>query len=355
MLIRSYRPEDMKAIVRIWNRCVDAGEVLYFSQTEESFRRIFLTGEGRNPDLLLIAEEDGQIVGMIQGVAPDSFRGCAPESAYLTVLMVDVDFRGRGIGRSLLEALARRMVPLGARRFLISNMNPVQLSWRIPGAPGHDHNNMPGADSAIPGYGFLEHMGFSVTYRNMAMYRPLADYSMPEEVKALREKLKEQGMIVGPYDARLNCDYDSLCDHVNSEYWRDVLRSEIQALKEDRPNADERMWADGVPPKGPRMLLTAVHGSRIVAFTGPVDLQSSGRGWFTGICTDPAYEGRGIATVLFHLLMDAFVREGAAFTTLFTGVENHAQKIYLRAGLRPVREFHLMTLSLSGQDGAEPD
>ena len=102
------------------------------------------------------------------------------------------------------------------------------------------------------------------------------------------------------------------------------------------------------------MLLTAVHGSRIVAFTGPVDLQSSGRGWFTGICTDPAYEGRGIATVLFHLLMDAFMREGATFTTLFTGVENHAQKIYLRAGLRPVREFHLMTLSLSGQDGAEP-
>ena len=46
--------------------------------------------------------------------------------------------------------------------------------------------------------------------------------------------------------------------------------------------------------------------------------------------------------------MEAFVREGAAFATLFTGMDNHAQKIYLAAGLRPVREFRLMSLALKG-------
>ena len=84
-----------------------------------------------------------------------------------------------------------------------------------------------------------------------------------------------------------------------------------------------------------------------MGFTGPVDKQKSGRGWFTGICTDPLFERRGIATVLFNLLMQAFVEEGAAFSTLFTGTDNHAQKIYRAAGMRTVRQFSIMTMGLN--------
>ena len=152
--------------------------------------------------------------------------------------------------------------------------------------------------------------------------------------------------MTGPYDPAMHGGFDRLCDRVGSEYWRDVLRTEIAAWEAGEPNADSRFWADGIQPSGPRTLLTATHGGEIVAFTGPVDLQKSGRGWFTGICTDPEYGRRGIATVLFHALMEAFVREGAQFTTLFTGADNHAQKIYLGAGLRPVRRFALMTKAL---------
>ena len=76
-----------------------------------------------------------------------------------------------------------------------------------------------------------------------------------------------------------------------------------------------------------------------------------GRSWalparWTG-STDPLFERKGIATVLFNLLMREFVKEGAAFTTLFTGADSHARKVYRRAGLRPVREFALMALDLT--------
>ena len=50
---------------------------------------------------------------------------------------------------------------------------------------------------------------------------------------------------------------------------------------------------------------------------------------------------------LFNLLMEAFVREGAAFSSLFTGLDNHARKVYERAGMRPVRQFNLMSMPLS--------
>ena len=178
------------------------------------------------------------------------------------------------------------------------------------------------------------------------MYMNLSGYRLPPKVEEIREKLKSEGIYTGPYDATWNCGFDKMCDGVGSEYWRNVLRTEIEAWKTGRPNADPRMWADGIPPKGPRTLLTAVHDGQIVGFTGPVDLQKSGRGWFTGICTDPAFEGRGIATVLFNLLMDEFVREGARFSTLFTGLDNHARKVYERAGMRPARQFNLMSMAL---------
>ena len=58
------------------------------------------------------------------------------------------------------------------------------------------------------------------------------------------------------------------------------------------------------------------------------------------------YERRGIASVLFNLLMQEFIAEGAAFSTLFTGEENHAQRIYLRAGFRVVRRFSVMEKGL---------
>ena len=84
----------------------------------------------------------------------------------------------------------------------------------------------------------------------------------------------------------------------------------------------------------------------IVGFTGPVDLQKSGRGWFTGICTDPDFGGKGIASVLFNMLMREFVDEGAQFCSLFTGLDNHAQKIYRRAGLDVVAHFAVLSRPL---------
>ena len=110
---------------------------------------------------------------------------------------------------------------------------------------------------------------------------------------------------------------------------------------------------DGVQPNGPRTILVAVKDEHIIGFTGPVDLQKSGRGWFTGICADPDWGGRGIGTVLFNMLMKEFVDEGAAFSSLFTGVENHAQKIYMRAGLRVKAQFSVLSCPLGGSKGYE--
>ena len=39
MQIRKMTPADLPSVLRLWNTCVDAGEVLYLPLTQESFRR----------------------------------------------------------------------------------------------------------------------------------------------------------------------------------------------------------------------------------------------------------------------------------------------------------------------------
>ena len=343
--------KDVPALIALWNQCVQEGEVLYAPMNEHLWQLKFVQTAGCDPQLLLTAEENGVPAGFIHGVAPGTFPGSRPQIGYLTVMMVDKRHRGQGIGKALLSELSRRLREKDAVKLMVSSLNPVNLSWRIPGTPGHDHNNMPGVDQSCAGAGFFASQGFEKLHEEVAMYRSLAHYQPPADLQARQEALRRQGIETGVYDWHTHCGFDAMCDRVGSDYWRDVLRTEIAAWESGRPNQDPRFFADdATPPKAPRPLLTATANGQIVGFTGPVDKQKSGRGWFTGICTDPTYGGRGIATVLFTLLMQAFAREGAAFSTLFTGTENHAQKIYLAAGMRPVRHFMLMSKSLEGND-----
>ena len=350
MNIRTMESRDIPAAVALWNASVRAGEVVYAEMTPEAFHQKFELDPNYNPQLFLVAEEEGAVTGFIIGVAKKIFldRETNENSpGYISCFFVRKDCRGRGTGRALVDALCARFTALGKHTVAVSNDNPVNLDWRIPGTPGHDHNNAPGVDTECPGYGFLQALGFAETVREIAMYLNLRDYIPWDGLAEKQAGLLAQGVYTGRYDAGLGYDYDTMCDHVGSEYWRAVIRSELACWKENRPNTDVRFIPNGVKvPAGPRPMLVATSDRRIVAFTGPVDKQESGRGWFCGIMTDPEFERRGIASVLFNLLMQEFIAEGAAFSTLFTGDSNHAQRIYTRAGFRIVRRFAIMNRPL---------
>ncbi|HSK68245.1 MAG TPA: GNAT family N-acetyltransferase [Candidatus Limnocylindria bacterium] len=335
MDIRGFREADVPDVVRMWNGAVASGEMLYRPLTEGYFREKFLSPEVYEPGLLLAAEEGGRVVGFIAGCRPRAFLPGQTEAntpGYLTMLLVDAGQRRRGVGSALLLALEDALKGLGKTALAVSSLNPVNLDWVIPGTPGHEHNKAPGADEEGPGYPFLLNRGFVPRVREAAMYLDLSQYEKSPDVEGKRESLRAQGVTAGLYDPALGYEFDEMCDRVGSEYWRKVLRDELAK-------------------ESPRPILAATVPGHIVAFTGPVDRQESGRGWFTGICTDPQYERRGIATVLFADLMEQFLRAGARYSTLFTGVENHAQRLYAKAGFRAARHFAIMNKDLKEKDG----
>ncbi|MDD3334943.1 MAG: GNAT family N-acetyltransferase [Eubacteriales bacterium] len=350
MNIRTFEGRDLPSVIRIWQESVQAGEVVFYELTAEYFRTKFENDPNYDPQYSLVAEENHEIVGFINGVAKKIFLDHETNEnspGYITCFFVRSGNRGYGIGKALVDALCQRFKAAGKKSVAICNDNPINLDWHIPNTPGHDHNNTPGMDMSSPGYEFVKAIGFEKIDREIAMYLDLKDYIPWDGMKERQAQLMDQGVYTGRYDPRLGYDYDRLCDRVGSEYWREVIRSELACWQENRPNTDVRFIPNGTKiPNGPRPLLVATCDRHIVAFTGPVDKQSSGRGWFCGIFTDPEYEHRSIAPILFHLLMEEFIAEGATFSTLFTGENNRAQTIYLRTGFRIARRFALMKRTL---------
>ena len=328
MEIREFRSSDLPALIGLWNDCAGAGEILCVPLDEEYFTKKFLPLDASR--LYFTAQEGGETLGFCLGSVKTEFlRGetALNTPAYLNMLLVRRDRRREGIGSALLSAFEQKAKALGKTRADISSLSPVNLDWLIPGTPGHGHNNMPGLDTQSIAYPFLEKRGYVPYVGEVAMYINLSEYEKAPRVEELRARLESEGITAGLYDISENCSWDSMCDRVGSEYWRKVLKDETSS-------------------PAPRPILAARTGGQIVGFTGPADVQPNGRGWFTGICTDPLYEKRGIATVLFNDLMGEFIKIGAKYTSLFTGTENHAQRLYIKTGFRPVRRFDMLRKEL---------
>lgn len=98
MIIRTFTlEEDLEAVLRLWAR---SGPGLQLSQSDrpEELRKKLR----RDPDLFLVAEEDGRLIGTVLG-GYDGRRGLVYH------LSVDERFRRQGLGQALMEELEQRM------------------------------------------------------------------------------------------------------------------------------------------------------------------------------------------------------------------------------------------------------
>ena len=326
MELQVYHRTHLPGIVSVWNACVARGEALFRPLSEAYFEEKFLI-DGTE---IFVAVEDGRVIGFVAGCVKTQFlpgQNASNTPGYLSVIMVAPEYRRRGVGSALLARLEAQFKAMGKTVCAVTSTCPINLDWIIPGTPGHEHNNHPGVDVDGMGLPFLLSRGYTERVREVAMYLDLAQYQKSPEIEEKRAALAAQGIIAGLYDPALAASHHGMCNRVKSEYWRQVITEELEK-------------------EHPRPILAAVCGDQMVGFTGPVDRQENGRGWFTGICTDPLYEKRGIASVLFNDLMGEFIRVGAAYSTLFTGTENHAQRLYRKTGFTPARQFTIMHKSL---------
>lgn len=306
-------PAGTAAAMELFNDCSAMGETLFrpFGSPED-FRSFFLRG---TEDVIPVA-----LAG--EGAFASGCYAKESGKAYVTFVGVRPGCRRRGIGRAALEALEAELSALsGKRTYEISFFNPMNLTWTVPGFPGHDHPNAPGVDVSGGGYLFLKNCGYrDFAYQN-SYHIDLPDYRLPEDIHSRAGALRERGIQITRYDPARHAGLEELMDSLGNPLWK----------KEILENAAR--------PDGGDPLLIVDQGGRAMGFTGPLAVQPSGRGYFTGIAVHPDCRGGGAGKVLFSSLCESLRDMGAGYMTLFTGEANPARNIYEAAGFRIVRTW----------------
>lgn len=108
MRIRDFRyPEDYQAIYELWKNAGSGIHLRRSDEPQEIEKKL-----QRDPDLFLVAEVEGQIVGSVMG-GFDGRRGMMYHMA------VAKTYRRRGIGTALMKSLEHRLKEKGCIRYYL--------------------------------------------------------------------------------------------------------------------------------------------------------------------------------------------------------------------------------------------
>ena len=99
MTIRPFTHENLDSALKLFNAYAE-DEYVYKKMTEETFRRTFLEGREGVKKVNLAVLLHGQTVGFASGTLVDGKK-----VGYVTFVLLNQQFRLRGIGAALLKAL----------------------------------------------------------------------------------------------------------------------------------------------------------------------------------------------------------------------------------------------------------
>lgn len=139
MVIRSAHPEDLPALVAIYNHYVRETPITFdIEEVTVGARRAWFeqfSPEGRHQ--LIVCEQDGQVAGYAHATA---FR---PKPAYRrsveTTVYLDPAFTGRGNGKALLADLITRLNAAGVHRAYAIITLPNDASIHVHEKFGYRH------------------------------------------------------------------------------------------------------------------------------------------------------------------------------------------------------------------------
>lgn len=299
----------------LFNDSIQRKELLYKPLTLAEFNQKFMTSTAIYDLKTYVDLNHDELTGFLSGVIVKD-----KHKAYITTVVVDPNYRRKGIGSKLLhqfEQDVRNAYPTIQSTDIIF-FNPIQFEWIIPNTANHDHPNAPGVDMESIAYLFFLHHGYIQFAKQNSYYKNIEHYTLSEEVNKLYKELKKQKIDVTYFDSASHHGFNTLFDDLKNPYWNDEI---TQAAHRHEP------------------ILIATKDHEIIGFTGPLRIQPSLRGYFAGIGVHSMYRGLGIGKVLFASLCIELKNRGAHYMTLFTGETNPARKIYEREGFVIVKSW----------------
>ena len=322
MSVRCYTRQDAAEVLRLWNDYGD--QIGYAPQSMEGLDELMLSHPNFCPQHSFILENKDGIHGFITGTSGEELEN-GKDTGYFTCLLLDDEFDTDEATEIMLTRLEDSFRSAGLTKIYESCFDPIHLPWIIAGTPGHQHNNMPAIPRDTQLYQRMQKLGYTEKGTEIAMYLNLKDFQMPEAILEKEKAMAQAGYTVDWYDESKHVGVDEMVESLHNSMWS----AEVPAAAHS----------------GMR-LLVGLEGNRVAGFTGPVYPQPTGRGYFAGLAVGPAFEGHGLGKLLFYRLCAAEKECGSQYMSLFTGIDNHAQKIYKEIGFKIVRYYAEMLKEL---------
>lgn len=315
--IRAYAGGDEAALIDLWNASMTHDRI-----NPAVFRTKVLLDLNFHPQGLLVAEQDGRLVGFVLSLGrrvPQFLDGLEPERGWITAFGVHPDFQRQGIGRALMQAALGRFAGQGKREVFISPYTP---NYFIPGV---DIEAYPGAVA------FLHGLGWSTLYEAISMRAEVTGFQIPPEVAAREAALAGEGYCVRPVTP---ADLPGLMPFLAEHFGWDWVRfAQDYLLELFGPGSDEICF------------LVATHRSpdgaeEIVGYC------QQRRERFGPFGVDPSLRSKGVGRVLlFRCLSDMLAKGFHSAWFLWTGRD--AARLYAIAGFKEVRQFAVMKKTLA--------
>jgi mycothiol synthase len=304
---------DLNTVAKLTHDVAEMeGDSLFVLTTEELANEWKSEGFNVERDVFVVETRDGRLVGS------EEFYNESGHYKLKADGCVHPEFRGLGIGSSLLEKIAERaqdemkLAPLAARVFIQSLVNNKDES----------------------GHKLLRDNGYSpVRYywrMEIKLQKAPATVTFPAGIE-LRPFIKDEHAV-----AVWQADNEAFRDHWGSH---DRTYEEWSHGKFDNPNFDPTLW------------MIAWEGNEAVGFSQ--NRLRKGIGWIGTIAVRRPWRGKGLGIALMHQTFGEFYKRSV--TTIGLGVDSSnltgATRLYERAGMYMAGEFALYEKELRTGEG----
>ncbi len=308
LTIQPFEATDTSEFLSLWAAVLPLDAI-----TLNIFERKVLLDVNREPDSLVVAEENGRLAGFALRLVlkrPIENVGLRPDDGFITAFGVHPDLRRRGIGSALLEDTLHWFEKRNRKKILISPYTP---NYFVPGIDKEAYRD---------GVRFFEKFGFVEYYEAIAMDAQISKFTLTQKVLEKEERLRKEGIEIRPYYREDLCAYlDFLGAEMPGPWLEDARRNLIDLTR--------GLYEEDC-------IFIALDRGKIVGFC---QYEGSHFGPFGVV---EGYQGRGIGSVLLAQTLYRMRQKGYHCAwVLWTG-EKAAKGVYERLGFTTTRRFAMV-------------
>jgi len=311
-IIRPFEMRDTEEFLSLWAAALPLDAI-----TLNLFERKVLLDVNLEPDSLVVAEEGGRLAGFLLRLVlrqPIENVGLRPEDGFITAFGAHPDFRGRGVGSSLLRDSIEWFARRNRKRILIAPYTPNYF------VPGIDKEAYAGGVRLFEKFGFKEYI------EAIAMDAPISKFTLTDRILEKEKALLFEEIEIRPYRRSDLLDYLAFQSQSMPGPWLEDSRRNLIDLSRGLFEEDS--------------ILLAVDKGRIIGFC---QYEGSHFGPF-GVRDE--YQGKGIGSVLLaKTLYQMRIKGYHCAWVLWTGMRA-AEGVYGRLGFTITRKFAIMKKEL---------